>query len=99
MVQPPCVSHFGNPIADKRRSRCAQRNQFVRVYRQVAGIFASERSLGRAVLQKITCHPVIFAGPREILHLFSEIASVRFDATFPGGEVENLTGSGEYHWM
>src|SRR6266550_5480969 len=63
MVQPPCVPHFGNPIADERQSRCAQRNQFVRVHRQVAGILASERSLGRAVLQKITCHPVIPAGP------------------------------------
>ena len=28
---------------------------------------------------------MIPAGPREILHLFSEIASMWFDATFPGG--------------
>ena len=41
--------------------------------------------LGRAVLQEVAGHPVILAGPCEILHFLSEIASVRFGATFPGG--------------
>jgi len=56
----------------------------VRVDRDVVGVLAAERRLGRAIFQKIARHPVILAGTREVFHGLAEIAAVRLGAAFAG---------------
>ncbi len=60
--------------ADEERPRCAQRNQFVRIDRQIAGV---QRS---CVFDEIAGDPVVLAGTGHVLDLFAEIAPMQFGA-------------------
>ena len=63
-------------------ARRAERDQFVRVHRQIAGGLAAERRLGSAVLQEVAGHPVIFAGAGQILDRFAPVAAMQLGAAF-----------------
>jgi len=55
----PSVAGDRGAGADEHRTRSAQRNELVRIYRQIVG------RQGPAVLNEVTGHPVVFAA-REI---------------------------------
>ena len=69
----------------KVRPRRAQRDQFVRIHRQIAGVLAAEGRFRRAVLQEVAGHPVVFAGAGEVLDRFAPIAAMQLRAAFAGG--------------
>ena len=54
----------------------AERDELVRIHRQVARGFASERGFLRAVFQKVSGHPVILARARQVLNALSKVATV-----------------------
>jgi hypothetical protein len=56
----------------------------VRVHGNVVRVPCAERRLGRAVPEEVARHPVVFAGPGEVLHLLPEVATVRLGAAFAG---------------
>src|SRR6266568_8361051 len=62
----------GCAIADKRRPRRAQRDQLVRIHRQISRVHRP------AIFKKIPRHPVILARPGEILHQFAKIPPMQF---------------------
>src|SRR5690348_14965504 len=61
----------------------------MRVNGQVAGVFAAKRGFGSAVLQEISCHPVIFSRAGKIFDGFAKITAVEFGAAFAGGADEH----------
>ena len=63
MIEPLRVALLGNAVAHEREPRRAERDQLVRVDRNVAGVLAAERRFRRAVLEEVAGHPVILAGP------------------------------------
>ena len=56
----------------------------MRVDRDVVRVLAPERRFGGAVLQEVARHPVVLAGPGEVLDRLPEVAAVRLGATFAG---------------
>ena len=76
---------LGHAVADERQPRRAERDQLVRVDRNVAGVLAAERGLRRAVLQEVAGHPVVLAGAGEVLDGFAEIAAMQLGAALAGG--------------
>ena len=82
MIEPSRVSLFGNAVADKNGSRRAQRDELVRVHRNVARIPAAEGCGGGAVLQEIAGHPMVFAGAGQVLDRFAPIAPMELGAAF-----------------
>ena len=64
VIEPVRVALLGHAVADERGPRRAERDQLVGVHGQVGGLHAAEGRLGRAVLQKVSRHPVILAGRR-----------------------------------
>ena len=54
----------------------------MRVDRDVAGVLAAERRLGRAVLQEVAGHPVVLARAGEVLDRFAEVAAMQLGAAF-----------------
>ena len=53
LIEPFRVALLGHAVADERRTRRAQRDQLMRIDRQIAGVLASEARLGCAVLQEV----------------------------------------------
>ena len=84
LVEPVGVALFRDAVADEGRPRRAERDELVRIDRKIVGVFAAEGGFGRAVLEEIAGHPVIFAGAGEVFHGFAEIATVRLGAAFAG---------------
>src|SRR5208282_2440252 len=73
----PCVALRGGPSSNKNRPRRAQRNQFMRVYRQIV------RRQGPRIFHEISRHPMIFARPRDVLHQLPKIPPMELRAAFP----------------
>jgi len=71
----PAVAGGRGTGADEHRPRSAQRNEFVRIHRQIVG---RERA---AILDEVTGHPVVFAA-REIFQLLAPMAPVKFGTAF-----------------
>ena len=84
MVEPLRVALFRHAVADEGQARRAQRDQFVRVDRQIAGGLAAERRFGGAVLQEVAGHPVILARAGEVLDRLAPIAAMQLGAAFAG---------------
>src|SRR5882672_4080297 len=80
LVQPICIPAFGDAVTDEDEPRSAQRDQHVRIYRQVPGVLAVEGRFRSAILEEITRHPMIFTRPGQILHNFAEVATVQLGA-------------------
>src|SRR5262245_12415784 len=73
-----CTLPFRRAVTDERRPRRAQRDQFMRVHRQIGWL---ERA---AVLQKISRHPMILARPGQVLDQFAEVPPMQLRAAFAG---------------
>src|SRR5690606_11515115 len=86
---PKRVAFLRNAVADKRRTRRAKCDQLVRIHGDVSGVFGAEGGFGRGVFEEVARHPVIRTGAREVLHGFTEVATVRFGAAFAGGADEH----------
>src|SRR5919198_1438319 len=63
---------FCGAVTDKGGARRAQRNQLVRINRQIIPV---ERP---GVFEKVACHPMVFARACEIFYKFTEIATEQF---------------------
>src|ERR1017187_10269061 len=82
MVEPFRIAFLGHAVADEGQTGSAKSEQFVRVYREVAGRLFAERGIRCAVLEEVASHPVILACPREVLNSFSPVAAMQLPAAF-----------------
>ena len=82
LVQPIGVPTFGHTVANECEPKSAQRNQHMRVHREIAGILAAKRRLRSAILQEIARHPMVFARAGQVLDCFPKIATMQFCAAF-----------------
>ena len=73
LVEPVRVALLRDAVADERRPRRAERDQLVRVDRDVVRVLAPERPLCGAVLQEIAGHPVVLPGSGEVLDRFARL--------------------------
>src|SRR5262249_18172257 len=76
MIEPLRIAPFRHTVADERQPRRAQRDQFMRIYWNVAGRLSAERGLFGAVIQEVARHPVILAGAGEALDRLAPVASM-----------------------
>ena len=84
LVQPQGITLLRNAVADEHKAGSAQRDEFVRVYRQHVGVPGSRLRLGCAVLDIVACHPVILTGVGEILQALTEQTAVQGSSTLAG---------------
>src|SRR5207253_2001659 len=77
MIQPLRVALFRYAVADEGQARRTERNELMSIDRQIARILAPKRRFGGTVLNKVSCHPVVFARGSQVLNRFTPVAAMQ----------------------
>ncbi len=84
LIEPLGVAAFRDAVADERQPRRAEREQLVRVHREIGRCLSPEGGFLRSVLEKAARHPVILARAGQILNRLAEISPVQLGPSLPG---------------
>src|SRR5690606_11462500 len=84
LIEPVGVALLGNAVADERGPRRAQRDQLMRIDRDVVGVLATEAGLFGAVFEEAPGHPMILTRAGQVLDGFPEVAPMQLRAALTG---------------
>jgi hypothetical protein len=76
LIEPLRIAALRNAVAEERQARSAQREQLVRIDGDISRRLPAKAGLLGSVLQKVSRHPVVLTGAREILDGLPKIAPV-----------------------
>src|SRR5579871_2111944 len=84
MIEPLGVPCGGDAVADEEWPWCCEGDKLVRIYGQIAGVFAAELGFGGAIFHEVSGHPVVLASS-EALDGFAEVSAQKRGAAFTRG--------------